>query len=444
MVRSRILIGLTLVAGLLAGAAPAGAGTTPGWPQFGHDAARTHHQPDETVLTPATVGGLQPLATINGDAAAIAGGRLYTLIGKGRNMELKAVRADNGDFRWRAPRQALYVAAGEGKVVALGPVQDFKNAGPQVDVAVYDENCDGDCAPLFTERVGYDYAWNTPLIYHGWIWFARGSAQFGFGQAVGVPLDCRSDGGVCDVQKIGWALNTQSPNGRIALSAAGNKIFSSLTGAGGRELGAISEACVLGPPRTGFCPGWTGRPPLAGQIGTATIRDGRVYVTVHASDAVTHAETYQLWVYPTVCHPPFGVCQTPLARSAVASTPLGDDIAIAGDRVYVAGGPGAVAYPAACTEGCTPVWSAAVPAGARPGDLLVAGDVLYTHGQSADGDGAAAFDIGCTDTPCAPLWTKPSSGPTAPTGQDGMMLAGGKLWLNGGHHWTLYGLPAAR
>jgi hypothetical protein len=216
MARSKVLIALTLVAGLLGGAATATAGTTPGWPQLGHDAARTRYQPGETTLTPATVGGLQPLATVNGDAAAIGGGRLFALIGTGRNIELKALRADNGDFRWRAPRQAVYVAAGEGKVVTVGPAQDVKGALPQVDVAVYDESCDSACAPLFTERVGDERVWTAPLIYHGWIWFARGDSHFGFAQLVGVPLDCRTDGGVCDVLKVGFPLNFYMPFGSLA------------------------------------------------------------------------------------------------------------------------------------------------------------------------------------------------------------------------------------
>ncbi len=452
MLRFRLLAALLLSALLLgsAGATTAIAGTTPGWPQLGHDAGRTRYQPGETTLTPATVGGLQPLTTINGDAAAIGGGRLFTLIGKGRNVALKALRSDNGDFRWRAPRQAVVVAASEGKVVAIGPVQDTKRSAPQVDVAVYDEGCDADCAPLFTERVGYDHVWTAPLIYHGWIWFARGDAWFGFSQVVGVPLDCRDDGGVCDVQQTAFPMNFETSFdsyggfAHASLSAAGNRVFSSLTGAGGREIDATSEACMLAPEPPASCPGWSGRSPDAIGVGTPTVRDGRVYVVMQNVDPVAEQPAHRLYVYPTSCATRFGICLPPLAASAVSDTPLGENLAIAGDRVYVAGGPGVVAYPTSCTNGCTPVWSAAVPVGARPGDLLVAGNVLYTHGQSADGDGAAAFDITCTDTPCQPLWTKPSTGPTASIGQDGMMLAGGRLWLHGGHQWTLYGLAPAQ
>src|SRR5215470_12897232 len=90
----RAIVAAAAIAAIWAlSAAPAGAATQPcraqapnggDWPSYGHDAANTRNQPDETQLTPAVASGLAPAwifsTSAGGDATSfqstpvIAGG----------------------------------------------------------------------------------------------------------------------------------------------------------------------------------------------------------------------------------------------------------------------------------------------------------------------------------------------------------------------------------
>lgn len=331
-----ILLALLLMGGSL-GAVPssahADAPTAPAgsWPKFHYDLASTGFNPKETILSPATVPGLQlKWSILAGEAvvaSVIANGVVYAhsnCCGT-QTAVLYAVDAATGARRWSAREtgdsSGLTVAGG--KVFSTTIVDELLHA--------------------YDARTGFER------------WAVQGDLPWSAPVVVGSVLYASTS--------VLWAI--RASDGAV-LWKGRDIIDGQLAYANGLLYATSLNACVLAAdPRTGriqwkTCPG--------GEIdSTPTVVGGRVFVatrglgdgTEYAIDAITGAV---LWT---------GVTLGENFSSAAAANGL-IYVGTAGGTEY--------AFPQDCVTPCQPVWTfkGGDESGHFPADASVANGVVYT------------------------------------------------------------------
>ena len=193
------------------------------------------------------------------------------------------------------------------------------------------------------------------------------------------PLDCVADAGTCRARWRGVV-----PDGPLSAPAVrDDHVF---VGSAEGQLYAFPVACD----GQGCAPSWVG---LAGDraVGQPAANFDLVYVT---SD--------ELYAFPVACASDDQPC-LPAWTADVPGKPAQGAPALGGGLVVVASSStrgGVAAYPAACAEGCEPVWTGRTDG---PATSVAVGDGLaYTGARGA----LIAVDLSCTGR-CEPAWRAP-------------------------------------
>jgi hypothetical protein len=168
----------------------------------------------------------------------------------------------------------------------------------------------------------------------------------------------------------------------------GGEVFVAGSSRDGSSLAAYPTSC------RGTCqPSWTWiRHGGSGRSSTPVYADGTVYVTEGTSGGGT-----QLLAFVANCRTDGGTCSPEWVGSG-SGVPV-----VAGGVVYAASGGTADAV-LAYRAGCGAQSSACAPARAYQGGAgrpVISGGVLY----AANGNDVVAFDLGCGETSCRPVWT---------------------------------------
>jgi outer membrane protein assembly factor BamB len=161
------------------------------------------------------------------------------------------------------------------------------------------------------------------------------------------------------------------------------------------QLTVFPASCVVS--ETGCPPRWRGVVP-DGPLSVPTVRDDRVFVGSSAG---------QLYAFPSTCDgegcPPDWVG---VAGSGSVSQPVAnfDLVYVTSDELY--------AFPVACAsedEACPPAWTADVPGRPAAGPPALGGGLVVVASASTRG-GVAAYPAACNEG-CEPVWTGRTDGP---------------------------------
>jgi hypothetical protein len=189
--------------------------------------------------------------------------------------------------------------------------------------------------------------------------------------------------------------HAEQPNGVSSSGpvVGGGEVFVAGSSGEGSSLTAYPTSCG------GTCqPSWTWlRHGGSGRSSAPVYAEGTVYVTEGPSQG-----TATLLAFPAKCRADGGTCAPEWTASG-----MGEPV-VSGGMVYVEGGSGldaALAYRVGCqtqADRCDP--SRAYQGGA--GQPVVSGGILYL----ADGNQLRAYDLGCQETVCRPVWSGTVSG----------------------------------
>lgn len=366
--------------------------------QFGFDAAHTHWNPYEQILSASNITRVKQLWSfaIGGaisSSPAVAGGMIY-------------VGSDNGEFyafnaTCRQNCQPLW-SFNTGKSVASSPAV----AGGMVYVGsangklyAFDATCHQNCQPLWSFNTGQP-VYSSPTVADGMVYIGSLNNAF-YAFSARCSHACQP---LWSFQ-TGTQIISSSPavaNGMVYLAANDGKLYT------------FDATC-----RRSCQPLWSF------YIGTAdsspAVADGIVYVASYPD---------QFYAFRATCHHNCQPLWSFMTRGPIYSSP-----AVANGFVYLGADDNGKLYvfDAACRQNCRPLWSftTGAPIDSSP---TVANGVVYVGSQNGK---LYAFDATCRRN-CQPLWSFATGGAlySSPAVANGVIYIGsddGKLYAFGLH-----------
>ena len=385
MVKAAIAVGVAIavvavaVAALTRGGGAAASTSSLGWPQLHDGPDRTGYQPDETKIGTGNVGQLAQARTYHAaaglSAPLIANGILYVDTGTLYAFDATGTTRCSAAPTACTPLWTATTAYFDGMTIANGDVFVTDAEGVQAFGAAGSKNCSGTpkvCTPL----------WKTST------YTSTGPA---FTPGPGSPVVAN---GVLYVPGYGDGL---------ALSSGGAYV-AAFDAAGSTACSGSPVVCV---------PMWTttGLPVSTGNTGSPAIANGVIYIADQRLYAFDAAGTANCARKPKVCAPLWTAATTNYQTDSAPAVANGVVyVGSGGSKLYAFGAAGSVNCSTTATgKTCTPLWTAATPAGVG-GTPAVANGVVYT----VSGNGTlSAFDAAgsknCSGTvaakTCTPLWS---------------------------------------
>ena len=386
MVKAAIAVGVAIavvavaVAALTRGGGAATSTSSLGWPQLHYGPGRSGDQPDETKIGTGNVGQLVQVRTYHAaaylSAPLIANGILYVDVGRLYAFDATGATDCSAAPTACTPLWTAPTAYFQGMAIANGDVFVTDAEGVQAFAAAGSKNCSGTpkvCAPL-------------------WATSTHTSTGPAFTPGSGSPVVV---GGVLYVPGYG--------DGR-ALSSGGAYV-AAFDAAGSTGCSGSPVVCV---------PMWTttGLPASTGNTGSPAIgANGILYIanqTLYAFDAAGSANCSGT---PKVCAPLWTAATSNSSTSSAPAVANGTVyVGSSGSKLYAFSAAGSVNCSTTATgKTCTPLWTAATPAGIG-GTPAVANGVVYTVSVTGtlsafDAAGSANCSGTVTAKTCTPLWS---------------------------------------
>jgi outer membrane protein assembly factor BamB len=361
---------------------PTAAATGADWPQFGHDAAHTGYNPDETTISAANVADLKVAWTTTfGDdprdsaqPPVVADGVIYVGTGEGRGLYAFPVDCASGGRKCTP----LWTARTDGWMESSPTVADgVVYVGTTHGLVAYAADCASDggtCSPLWTAPQAFSAA--SPTVADGVVYVGSDATQYGDPKLYAYAAGCASGGGTCSPLWTAPGMGAPAvANGVVYVASGDGRLY------------AYAVGCASG--GATCSPLWTSTPGV--MLSAPAVANGVVYA---------HSYDGNLFAYAAGCASGGGTCR-PLWSAPGLGSP-----AVANGVVYVGGAGGNMyAYAADCASDggtCSPLWTAT--------DVSVAGAPVVSNGVvyavSLEGR-LSAYTVGCATAgaTCKPIWT---------------------------------------